>query len=72
MDTATTDDLAVRIDRLRIEQGRTVLDLALASKVPLTTLQRRLAGDDKLTVSELYALSRVLQVPVSSWFEDAA
>lgn len=71
MATLTPEQLASKIDNLRQEQGRTVQDLAQDSKIPLTTLQRRLAGDDRLTVTELRRISQALQVKTSSWFEVA-
>ncbi len=49
-----------------------VIELSALSSIPLTTLQRRLAGDDRLTVSELQAISSALNVALTSWFEAAA
>lgn len=73
MDTETkTEDLGHRVDALRSDLGVTVQRLAAESKIPLTTLQRRLAGDGRLTVPELSRISSVLEVPVASWFEVAA
>lgn len=69
---STPSELAIRIDSLRVEQGVTVQKLALDASMPLTTLQRRLAGDPRLTVTELYGISQALNVPVASWFEQVA
>lgn len=73
MDTETkTEDLGLRVDALRSERGVTVQRLAAETKIPLTTLQRRLAGDGRLTVPELNRLSSALNVNVASWFEVTA
>lgn len=73
MDTTTkTEDLGVRVDALRTDLGVTVQRLAADAQIPLTTLQRRLAGDGRLTIPELKRLSSALKVSVASWFEVAA
>ncbi len=72
MATNTDTDLGQRVDSLRAELGYTVLDLATEAKIPLTTLQRRLAGDGRLTVAELRQVSNVLRVTPASWFEVSA
>lgn len=71
MDTNTADDLAQRVDGLREANGITVIELARDTKIPLTTLQRRLAGDGRLTVAELGRISKALNVTAASWFEVA-
>ena len=60
-----TDRDGQRIDALRVERGLTVLELATKSQIPLTTLQRRLADDGKLTVTEARRLSLALDVTIS-------
>ena len=72
MDTNTADDLAQRVDGLRETNGLTVVELARDSQIPLTTLQRRLAGDGRLTVAELGRISSALNVTPASWFEEVA
>ena len=73
MDTNTTKtEIGHRVDELRQSRGLTVKRLAADAQIPLTTLQRRLAGDGHLTVPELNRLSTALEVPVASWFEVAA
>ena len=73
MGTNTAEnDLGQRVDGLRAELGMTVLDLAHEAKIPLTTLQRRLAGDGRLTVAELNQISHALRVTPASWFEASA
>lgn len=54
-----------RIDALRVERGLTVLELATKSQIPLTTLQRRLADDGKLTIPEARRLSLALGVTLT-------
>jgi len=70
--TTPTDELGVRINALREELGIPVQRLAAESQIPSTTLERRLAGDGRLTVSELRRISSVLNVKPASWFEVAA
>lgn len=72
MDTNTADDLAQRVDGLRADNGLTVVELARDSQIPLTTLQRRLAGDGRLTVAELGRISAVLNVSAASWFPEVS
>jgi transcriptional regulator with XRE-family HTH domain len=73
METTTdTEDIGRKADALRIEKGVTVQALAAETKIPLTTLQRRLTGDGKITVPELFRISSALQVTPSSWFEEEA
>lgn len=72
MATKSDDDLGQRVDALRSQAGITVVDLAAQTRIPLTTLQRRLAGDGRLTVAELSRISNALDVPPASWFEAAA
>jgi transcriptional regulator with XRE-family HTH domain len=69
---ATTDDLGRRVDALRSDKGVTVQQLAAETQIPFTTLQRRLAGDGRLTVTELRRISAALHVTPASWFESAA
>ena len=70
MDTHTKEsDLGQRVDALRAETGMTVVQLSATSRIPLTTLQRRLAGDGRLTVAELAHISTALNVTPASWFE---
>ena len=71
MDTTTTE-LGSRIDALRTDLGMTVLDLSIDAKIPLTTLQRRLSGDGRLTVPELTRISSALNVTPASWFSEVA
>jgi len=70
--TTTTDDLGRRVDALRTDKGVTVQQLAAETQIPFTTLQRRLAGDGRLTVTELRRISSTLGVTPSSWFEVGA
>lgn len=74
MATKATDtkELGQRVDRLRSDVGMTVVELANVTGIPLTTLQRRLAGDGRLTVAELRDISRALNVTPASWFGAAA
>lgn len=72
MSTQTVTDLGQRVDALRVERGISTEKLALEAGIAYTTLQRRLAGDGKITVAELGRLSAVLGVSASSWFEVAA
>lgn len=65
------NDIAVVIDRRRIDLGLTVQELASDTQIPLTTLQRRLAGDGKLTVAELRRLADRLQTSPSAILEAA-
>jgi len=65
-----TTELGSRIDSLRQELGLTVVELSADAQIPLTTLQRRLAGDGRLTVPELNRISTALEVPVASWFSE--
>jgi transcriptional regulator with XRE-family HTH domain len=54
------ENLRVEIARRRLRQ----VDIARALDVSQSTLSRKLAGEVPLTVGELYALARVLGVPV--------
>jgi transcriptional regulator with XRE-family HTH domain len=67
-----TEDIGQRVDARRSELGIPVERLAAEAKIPSTTLERRLAGDGRLTVAELGRLSSVLGVSAASWFEVAA
>lgn len=68
MEHIDTDNLSQRVDLLRQEAGISVLQLANLTRIPLTTLQRRLAGDGQMTVTELSHISKVLNVTAASWF----
>jgi transcriptional regulator with XRE-family HTH domain len=67
-----TEDIGQRVDARRSELGIPVERLAAEAKIPSTTLERRLAGDGRLTVAELGRLSSVLGVSAASWFEVSA
>ena len=67
-----TDRDGQRIDALRVERGLTVLELATKSKIPLTTLQRRLADDGKLTIAETRQISLALNTTVAALLGVAA
>jgi len=69
---ANTEDLGLRVDALRSSLGITVQRLAADSLIASTTIERRLAGDGKLTVAELSRISAALNVSPASWFEAAA
>lgn len=68
----TDTEIGRRVDALRVARGITAEQLAVEANIPYTTLQRRLAGDGKLTVAELGRLSAILGVTAASWFEVAA
>lgn len=67
MGNNTTQTLAARVSASRATRELSYETLAERTGIPRTTLQRKLGGRTEFTVSELDALSRVLDTPVREW-----
>lgn len=68
MGTSATVVIATRINQKRIDLGVSVPELAAATGIPRTTLQRRLSGINAFNTPELEQISTRLCTPITDWF----
>jgi len=61
-------EIAAGVETLRSSRGIPVARLSDATGIPRTTLARKLPRGDDFTVSELRAISIILDVPLTYWF----
>lgn len=64
----TTRQIADRVETTRRSRDMTRRDLARAAEIPERKLRRRMTNPDGLTVTELHALMRALEMPLEAAF----